>query len=380
MNRKPFWFFGLVTVALALAPMPAQSQFPEGQTPTPFEYVTCPTANNVQVIDPTTNTVVATVAVGISPRGVAVTPSRSKVYATNGGSNNVSAIDAGTNMVISTIPVGTEPNGVAVHPNGTRAYTANTVSGTVTVINTMTDTVVTTVPVGAGPLKLAVSPVGDNLWVVSPRINTIYVLNTATNTVVATRPFPFPVDVAFNPDGSLAAVTSPEVGVAIFDTSNFNIVGSVNIPGASEVRYRPDGSIYDVTSFSGTLFAVDTQTNTIQATADLGGAPRGVSFTADSSTLYVGIENPMAGNSVAIFDATTTTQIGSIPKGPPPLQLGTSNPWFCAPYNNVTPGDGSWTPGQQVIWAFPSGGCPQPTFTAPDRSTWDFVGPCTKTC
>ena len=43
-------------------------------------------------------------------------------YITNASSNNVSVIDTATNTVTATIPVGVEPIGVAVSPNGSRVY------------------------------------------------------------------------------------------------------------------------------------------------------------------------------------------------------------------------------------------------------------------
>ena len=69
-------------------------------------YVTNSCGNSVSVIDTDTNTIVATIPVGINPLGVTITPDGTRVYVTNQGSNTVSVIDAATNTVIATIPVG----------------------------------------------------------------------------------------------------------------------------------------------------------------------------------------------------------------------------------------------------------------------------------
>ncbi len=61
------------------------------------------------VIDAATNTVIATLAVGISPTGVAVTPTGTSVYVANADADNVSVVDAATNAVVATIPVGMSP-------------------------------------------------------------------------------------------------------------------------------------------------------------------------------------------------------------------------------------------------------------------------------
>jgi YVTN family beta-propeller protein len=69
-------------------------------------------------------------------------------YITNSGSNTVSVIDTATNMVVATVAVGLFPSGVAVTPEGARVYVANVNSDTVSVIATATDTEEATVAVG----------------------------------------------------------------------------------------------------------------------------------------------------------------------------------------------------------------------------------------
>ena len=71
---------------------------------------------------------------------MAVTPDGSKVYVANRGNNTVSVIDA-TNTVIATIPVGLAPFGVAVTPDGSKVYVTN-LNNTVSVIATATNTVI----------------------------------------------------------------------------------------------------------------------------------------------------------------------------------------------------------------------------------------------
>src|SRR5438270_468762 len=97
--------------------LPAQAQ--------PFAYVTDANSNTVSVIDTATNTVVATVPVGVTPGGVAITPNGAFAYVTNENSSTVSVISTATNTVVATVPVGVFPRGVAVTPNGSFAYVAD---------------------------------------------------------------------------------------------------------------------------------------------------------------------------------------------------------------------------------------------------------------
>ena len=102
------------------------------------------------MIDTATNMVVATVPVGNVPSGVAITPDGTHVYVANsnpgtlgtpGTPGTVSVIAAASNTVVATVQVGVDPIGVAVTPDGTHAYVANagnniSVNGTVSVIAT----------------------------------------------------------------------------------------------------------------------------------------------------------------------------------------------------------------------------------------------------
>jgi YVTN family beta-propeller protein len=78
----------------------------------PFGYVPNANSNTVSVIDTTSNSVVATVAVGAYPRGVALSPDGSRAYVVNGDSGTVSVISTATSSVVATVGVGEAPNGV----------------------------------------------------------------------------------------------------------------------------------------------------------------------------------------------------------------------------------------------------------------------------
>ena len=54
--------------------------------------------------------------------GAGTTLAQTRAYVTNTNGNTVSVIDTATNSVIATIPVGLGPTAVAVTPNGRFAY------------------------------------------------------------------------------------------------------------------------------------------------------------------------------------------------------------------------------------------------------------------
>jgi YVTN family beta-propeller protein len=121
-----------LTLACLLAPASTRAQ---------NAYITNQFVNTVSVIDTTTDTVIATIPVGLNPVGVAVNTDGSKVYITSFNANTVSVIDTVANTVIATIPVGLGPFGVAVSPDGSKVYITNQNSNTVSVIDTATNIV-----------------------------------------------------------------------------------------------------------------------------------------------------------------------------------------------------------------------------------------------
>ena len=83
-----------------------------------------------------------------------MTPDGAFVYVANPGSNTVSVIATASNSVTASVPVGLSPIGVAVTPDGAFVYVANLASNTVSVIATADNTVVATVAVGSAPVAL----------------------------------------------------------------------------------------------------------------------------------------------------------------------------------------------------------------------------------
>jgi YVTN family beta-propeller protein len=90
------------------------------------------------VIDPATNTVVATLPTSGGNGGVAVSSTGAAAgdifVANTFGGNTVSVIDPATNTVVGTIETGVQPRELAISSTG-YVYVANATSGTVSVIN-----------------------------------------------------------------------------------------------------------------------------------------------------------------------------------------------------------------------------------------------------
>jgi YVTN family beta-propeller protein len=238
-----------------------------------FLYVTNFDSGTVSVIDPSTNTVVATIPlpVGGGPGGIAFNPDNGFMYVANRGSTTVSVINPATNTVVATIPVGSGPSGIAFNPNNGFLYVTNTGSTTVSVINPATNTVVATIPVGAQPLGIAFNPNNGFLYVTSQTSSTVSVIDSSTNTVVATIPFPVgvsPATIAFNPNNGFLYVTSQTSStVSVIDPSTNTVVATIPMGTSSfAIAFNPDNGFMYVTSrTSSTVSVIDPLTTTFSS-------------------------------------------------------------------------------------------------------------------
>ena len=82
-----------------------------------FTYVANATTNMVNVIDNSTY-LVSNIPTPAGPRRLALTPSTNRLFVTDYDGGFVSVIDTATQNVINNIAVGIYPRGIAITPNG----------------------------------------------------------------------------------------------------------------------------------------------------------------------------------------------------------------------------------------------------------------------
>jgi YVTN family beta-propeller protein len=276
-------------------------------------YVTDSRQNQVFVIDTATNTITATVPVGISPRGVAVTPDGSRVYVADHGGEAVSVIDSATATVTTTIPVPGAPNFVAVSPDGQKAYVSNDGTNSLDVIDTGTNTVTSAIQLGSVAAGVTVlTPDGKYVFVAATGADTIYKIDTATSAVVSTISTPRPSALAISPDSAeLAAVDIFDNTVTRFATATGQQTGVTAIAGSPQELAYTQGVLY-VTNADGTVEVLDhgTVTHTIPVENTVLG---GIAATPDGQSLYVG---NYFGTGVSVLSTASNSVSTVIPTAP----------------------------------------------------------------
>jgi YVTN family beta-propeller protein len=209
------------------------------------------------------NTVVATVAVGDEPSGIAISPDSRTVYVANSLSNSVSVIDANNGYAVKATITGLNtPIDLVTNLTGTLLYVTNLIPGAVSVIDTTQANypIISTLTVGTSPESLALSPDGKSLYVAN--LGYYYQANAA---------------------GS----------VSVIDTTTNQVSTTIDAPGNPFfVLFVQEGKQVDILNRGGTGFLqlIDTITLKVLPFFPAEGilySPRGMTTDRSASTLYI---------------------------------------------------------------------------------------------
>ncbi len=270
--------------------------------------------------------VIATIPVGDTPAGIAITPDNNFAYVANNnndgisGGDTVSVINIKTNTVQQTIsdPSFNQPYTVTINAAGTKAYVTNSNSTTITIIDIATNTVTGTIGGFDGPSGMVITPSGTTAYVNnyggpggvgSGNGTTVSVVNLNTNTIVGTITVGLaPASLAITPDGAFVYVINYVDGntgtgtISIIQTSTNTVVGTIpGFSGPFAIAITPNGKYAYVTNFGSnnfapvgtTVSAINLSTNRVIATIQVGTQPSGLAITSDSRFVYVSNYNTL---------------------------------------------------------------------------------------
>lgn len=119
-------------------------------------YFTLAGVNAIQVLDPTTERVIAEVPTGVSPHLAKLYRGAALGTAVVQGPGELQLFDPSSNLQVGAIAVGKQPHWQASN-DGKKVYVTNEGSNDVTVVNISTRQT-STIPVGAAPRKVVVQP------------------------------------------------------------------------------------------------------------------------------------------------------------------------------------------------------------------------------
>ncbi|WP_449602705.1 Ig-like domain-containing protein [Paenibacillus sp. Marseille-Q9583] len=286
-------------------------------------YVTSYLGGVVDVIDLTNLTVEkAKIKVGNQPNSAAINPNKTQVLVTNRQDGTVSVIDPSTDTVISTIAVGSSPHGVAFNSDGSKAYVANYSSNSLSVIDTANLSVIRTISVSNKPVAMAV--IGDRLYLTQNGSSEVSVLDVKSDTVVAKIPVSStPYGLSANPAGSkIYVATVSGTTVDVIDTVTNKVEAVIPVGSqAYATEVSPDGSkVYVAKSLNNSVAVVNAITNQVEKTISVGSTPYVIGLSKDGSQAFT---VNYGASTMSVIDTATNTVIQTINLSPGPFMVGT---------------------------------------------------------
>ncbi|MHA6783529.1 hypothetical protein ACVGOW_21445 [Pseudonocardia saturnea] len=256
-------------------------------------------SQSLDVINTSSGTMVASVALSSPRYDIVLAPDGSRAYVTNWTNETLSVVDTVSNAVIASVVVGDVPAGIALTPNGARAYVAVRDSDFLAVVDTASLQVTQGVQVGATPLGVEIT--GNRAYVANAVSDSLSVIDTTSNLVVDTIPVgDYPVDLAITPDGSRAFVAASgsgypgsSPGVTVVDLATGTVVGFVALTHyLSDLALTADGRRLLVTHnamtgvHGGALSVIDTDSLALVEQVALD-RPGGIVSSPDGRCAYV---------------------------------------------------------------------------------------------
>lgn len=295
--------------------------------------------DNIHVINPETNRVVAEIEEIEVPHGLVLSPDGARIYVTDEALRTLDVVDARTLRVTKRIPLSGRPNNVDVSKDGGRVYVGiREAPGAVDVINTNSLTNVKTIPVKGEIHNVYVTPDGKHAVAGSIAASTINVIDTANDTLAWTltlsagiRPMAF----TKNADGSTREIItqlSNFHGFAVVDFATRTELRRVTLPDVAGrekemkglqgspshgLAITPDGKMLWATSkHYGAVVAYSIPDYKLVKVVDVGSHPDWLTIPPDGKSLYVAVAGDDATVVIDIPSMKVVKRIavGSVPK------------------------------------------------------------------
>lgn len=216
-------------------------------------------SRNITVVDLINQSATAEIRMNTSPCGIALSPDGTRIYVALPEEKAVVVLDASTYATRSFIPLNVLPYSLAVSSDGMKLYATSSLNGTISVIDLNDNRLLSTLPVGPG-LSEAVFARNNTVFVAGGN-DTLYVIDAASNVVKsAIKDVIAPAYLAFDASKNALIVTSlSDKNITRIDASGYNV--AVTRAFWSSFYGRPavssDGSVFYVTDDNGKIRVIN---------------------------------------------------------------------------------------------------------------------------
>jgi YVTN family beta-propeller protein len=338
-GRRPvFWGGGVLAVAVALAtPL-------VGQTGKAYIIQTNSAGDNIHLIDPTSDRIVAEIQGIEAAHGVAAAPDGSRLYVSNESTATLDVVDAKTLSVVKKIALTGPPNNVAIRKDGKRVYVAiQSADGGIDIIDTVAMEKTKFIRVLRGVHNAIITP--DSRFVVagSSAGNVATVIDTETEQPVWSIHFEGGVRVFCfdtNADGSTRRLFTQLTnlhGFAIVDWKTRQEVGRITLPEIPLAQRNAEGlqgapahgilvspdkkTLWSTSKVNSAVYAYSIPEVKYLGEVKVGKVPDWITFSPDSKKLYVANAHD---NTVSVIDVAARREISKIKVGQVPKRNTTA--------------------------------------------------------
>jgi len=303
-------------------------------------YVSNEDDGTVTVLDTQRLAVIATVAIGKRPRGLALTRNGQRLYVAVSGlpkcpppmsdedcaklprdhsADGVAVMDTATLRPLPVIRGVSDPERVALSRDDRTLFVTNEDSARLSALDALHGTTLATIPIGREPEGVRVSPNGRWVLTTSEEDNSVSVIDAHSYSVLRTVTVgKRPRDLAFSPD-SLEAYVSGEGDASVFRVA---LPGGDTATRLIQLRKeaRPMGvaldakrnRLYVSTGHAGTVAVISVPGAELVGEIAVGGRPWGIALTDHGDRLVTA--NGPAGD-IAVVDTQTLAVLGKVSAG-----------------------------------------------------------------
>jgi len=303
-------------------------------------FVSCYFDSALAVIDGASNSVIASIGVGGFSSSLIWNPRDNKVYAASETDNTVTIIDGATLTALDTVSAGAKPVAMCWNRTNNKIYVADYNDSSVTIIDGSTNQVVGTAAVGGSPKALAWNPVNNTVYVANFGTATVSAIDGLSNGVTPIAlgyyyPCAVVVDTA---DNEIYVAHQNDERVSVIDGASNTVLTS------TPVDQQPwalvwNGSlnrVYCANSQAASVTVINPANHGVITDVSVAQQPRALWWARQVGKLYVAC---YGGNGVAVVDGTTNTVLRTIAVGAGPGALcwnASANRAYVANYDDGT--------------------------------------------
>jgi len=263
--------------------------------------------------------------------GLAIVPSRSRVFISCIYSSSVAILNASSGLSDGLSEVGQDPSNLTYVSANNGVYVVNTNSDNVTELSGSTGRVSANIPVGSSPTGITYDPAAQAIFVSNAASGNLTEIATATNTVIANYPMGAssqPGPILYNPVDGLLFVGDSAVGRVLAvspDNGTIAYVVRVALP-PSGIGYNPlNGDVYVGTWNQNVLYdqvaVIPPSSHHVSANITVGYDPTSIQYDPGAGTLLV---TNLGSNNVSVVDPASGHTIRSIEVGLAPVDIAVS--------------------------------------------------------